>query len=433
MFRSFHLSFLAIFLFLSSGAFGAVWIVGPGGHFSEIQDAVDAASHKDTILVKAGTYSSVSIKSLEVYITVDNGADVVVKNGIVVKNLTSDRTVLLCGLKVDFEYGVFDEGLTLGYSKGSIRIEDCEISGANGLYDSFHFPPFVEARNGVWIEGCDDVAFTRCTLKGGDGDGGPDFQVGDGMSGIYAQFSTVALYDCLIQGGTGGDAVSSSIKGGNGGSGYASPSAFLFASGCEFNGGDGGRGGDGGMYGGGGDGGDGGHGIHLTGASAETWLLDNLSTGGLGGPGGAASPWYPAGKKGDPGQGIQVDAGSVNSMSGAAHTLDMPSPVREMEAIALIFKGEAGDLAGLLVSAAPGTLFVKALGGQVLVSLFPMPYLVVLGVVPGSGTLKIPASIPDMGVGFSALTLYFQSIFAGGAGSITLGSPRTLVILDDAY
>jgi hypothetical protein len=419
----------AVTLCLSVSAGAAVLTVGPGGLYARIQDAVDAASDGDTILVRAGTYSSVLIDDRALQVVADATDIVAVKEGITVQNLSTNRNVVLLGLEVPAAGSAYlafqHEGLHLRDNLGAVRVEDCTLNGSMG-----HWEPFTQdwGWDGVLVDHCDDVALVRCQVTGGEG-----IKSCGGGEGIDAGTSTVALYDCTIQGGEGGYGLPGS-DGGPGGAGYRSPDSFLFASGCEFSGGKGGHGCNADEWSPAGDGGDGGHGIHLKGSNAEAQLLDCLCKGGDGGNGGAPYLWFPAGKNGDPGENIKIEGGGiVNFIQGTAHTFEMPSPVREKESIKLTFTGQPGDLAGLFLAANTNSLFVPAMKGQWLLSIMPMPLFIYVGVLPGSGTLSWPTVIPDMGPGFDAAMVYIQSIYTDGTGEITLGSPRTLVMLDESY
>ena len=421
---------LFFFFFLPGLAGATVWTVGPSGDFTEIQAAVTASSDGDTILVGSGSYAAVTIDNKSLVVTADSNADATVFDGITVQNLTAERTVVLRGLKTDFNYPIYTEGLFLKDNRGAVRIEDCFIDGADGLYDIYGIPQLYDAANGVAVEGCDDVAFARCTLVGGAADAGDAFFVGDGMHGLSANDSMVTLYDCELEGGRGGHPTSSSTKGGSGGCGYFSANARLFASGSTFTGGQGGKGGDGDAFGGGGDGGDGGHGIHLTGGASVIHLLDNGLMEGQGGSGGNAGPWYPAGDKGEPGEPLKVDGGVVDDLPGTAHTFVMASPLRENDTVDLTFTGEPGDLAALFLGTGPDGFYVPDLRGQWLLSFAPPPALFIFGTIPPSGELSFSTVIPSMGPGFTAVTFYTQSLFGNSLGDPILGSPVVLTILD---
>jgi hypothetical protein len=370
-----------------------------------------------------------------VAIVADTGVTVTLTGGIAVGNLAAGKKVVLIGLKNNpSTYPT--PGLHLLQNAGSVRVEDCEFRGqwGNNEYGSPNYHP--QGWDGALVQYCDDVAFVRCELFGGYGASVPDWWIwyptGDGGYGLSSRSSTVACYDCSLYGGDGGDCEDvHNYDGGMGGSGYWSPDSWLFASGSHFEGGDGGYGGDY-WFGAAGNGGDGGHGVYLYGsAAARAWLLDNTYQGGAGGAGGYGAP------NGDPGvagQNIVAYTGIAATLVGTtAHTFEMPSPVREFQNVNLVFTGPPGELAAAFFSVDTANFYVGDLYGQWLLGFSPYFQTYILGTIPGSGTLTVPVTIPDLGAGIPYAQVYLQSVFSDFAGTNTLGSQRSLIILDSSY
>jgi hypothetical protein len=366
----------------------------------------------------------------------DGPGTCVIFDGIDVRNLSADQTVVLTGFEI-FSFFMFvyaDHALSLEDNLGPVRIENCKLSGSDGenLYSSPDYHP--DGWDGVHIENCQDVSLIHCSMTGGDGDDignwGPEGPTGDGGQGIIVIDSKVVLYDCGATGGPGGDAFDvCPCDGGYGGNGCFIEDSFLFASGGSFKGGKGGFGGDQNSAPGC-DGGNGGHGICILGNASEAMLLDNKYTGGKGGAGGYGYPYN--GSPGSSGRGVNVYAGNVDYLNGEARTFQMPSPVREYEQLIMTFKGETDDLVVIVLDSSTGSTFKPGLHGQFLLALIN-PFRLVAGTIPASGTLELPVTIPGMGPGFSAAAFYIQPIFLANTGSFYLGSLRSLIVLDVIY
>lgn len=398
----------------------AVLIVGPGHSYTEIQDAVDAASDGDTILVKPANYTQgfvIDDKTLFVVGDVPPGTYVKLDDNVTTRNLKSHRTVVLSNFSLSSTESD-TVGLVLDDNAGSVRIESCRIYGPNGYayYDPWVGWVFFIGSEAVYVDSCADVAFGGCRLEGGRGfDGDLTFGGDVGYEGLEIVSSIVCLYDCDLYGGDGGHSLLGTDPAGPGGDGCrVSGNSHLFASGCGFYGGDGGNAK---WF----PAGTGGNGVYVK-APANVELLDNIYQGGQGG--------WDMGGQAEPGKGI---SGTAHLISGSARKLEIPRTAREKDLISLVFHGLPGDLAGLLLTLFPDTQFMMPLKGQLLLSLMITPVYLYVGKVPGSGSLTWTLGIPKQGPAFEAITIYTQAVFAEGAGNLTLGSQGTLVILDESY
>lgn len=184
-----------------------VWVVDAGGQgdFLQIQGAVDAAASGDTILVKAGTYSSA--------LSLGKGLQLVAERNHYVRIVSvgfADTSALedLYIAGIDGRLG-FGSGW-LEFTRGRVLIEDCRnvhgFSTPSDLVLGGQFSSFV-------IVGCRRVG--QPGAPGGDGEDGSPAMV-HGGSAVRAVF----VYDSSFSGGYGGDGYGWTCQpGGRGGPG----------------------------------------------------------------------------------------------------------------------------------------------------------------------------------------------------------------------
>lgn len=374
-----------------------VWVVdaagGPGSDFVDLPSAVAAASAGDTVLVREGTYDDgFTIDNLKLHVLAEEGAAVVVRGPIVVRNLGPLRWVVLRGLDVENAEVATGPALRLEDNAGTVWVEDCalEASGA--------FNPLVQ-KSGVWIEGCDEVALVRTTARAAE------------VSGLFADGLTLIdssahLFDV-------------SAFGDRGMPGARLQDAFVFASGGTFVGGDGTDGVDGPF---GSCAGDGGHGVYLQSGSNELVLLATAATGG--------APGAPSDQCGDPalpGETVQVSSGTVSTLEGPARGLVFDAPAAVGGSTTLVIDGEAGDFVFLLLAAAPDPFFAAAFAGSLLPQL---PVIAIpFGTLPPSGTLSLELPVPALAPGAESVAFFTQGAFVATDGERRLGAGSALVFL----
>lgn len=422
-----------LFLFLPCLAVpvsAGVITVGVGGDYLEIQDAVDAASDGDVLLVYEGTYQPVVIEDLGISLVADVDAMVCIENGLIIKKLAAGKNMLISGIKVEYADSTEGIALKMNNNLGAVRFEKSTFLGSD-FYSFFSIGQWPSRAANIFSS--NDVAFIDCHIEGGAGGRGDYPYATDGADGMLAKNSTVACYHCTVVGGVGGIGRLAYEDGGDGGTCYFSYNSFLYAADCLFQGGDAGDGGDGDEWGGGGSGGDGGHGLHLTGTLCKAYLQSCIETPGSGGQGGMGGLFTSPGPPGSPGQELLIENGYAENLTGSAHGFMAPGPVKEGESFSLEFSGEPNGLAGLLVGTGLDTQFMYGLKGQLLLSPNPMPVLFFIVPLSGSGYVDISTQLPELGPGVTDITVYMQSLFADDTGSLYLGTARTFVGLDSTF
>jgi len=221
-----------------------IWIVdaaaGPGSHFTDIPAAIAAASSGDTILVRAGTYSAISINAKELTI---RGAGV----GATVVNGTSHAVLatppggvnVLAGLTIQGEFvtsqnarvTLLDCALvgsaTAFLGSPALRAVEsevfalrCDFTGGSVLAPASGLGPSgigqTYAGTAVTIGGSNFAAYD-CDLKGGDNFANNPFMQHAGGHGLAASLSWARVDSCRLSGGNGMHAAGQGVYA-NGGS-----------------------------------------------------------------------------------------------------------------------------------------------------------------------------------------------------------------------
>lgn len=400
--------------------------VGPVGDHADIQSAVDAASDWDVILVASGTYAGFTIDDKRVCVAADTGAAVIVGGQVVVRDLAASRDAALVGLTIGTPDNSALPALHLLDNAGSVRVDDCALSGGwNTLFSDD--PPGL----GALVEASADVALSRSQCTGGS--------VGilrtGGAAGLEASASTVVLTDVVLIGGQGGQPFGAGpAPGTDGGPGLRAAGCVLFAARSTITGGMGGVGAYGEDFIPPQVGGTGGAGVELAGGAVLRRLGGSIS-GGAGGPGADALPFpgFTDGIDGQPGPASVLTGGSsLVVVAGTPRGFHMPVPAREGEPIELSFQGLPGDLAAVFFGLDSSTFWKAGFHGHLLLDFASPTVLVIFGTVPASGELIIPLAFDDLGPGLEAVLVPFQAAFRDTAGVVTLGPPVSQVIVDGA-
>jgi hypothetical protein len=430
---------------------GDVHVVSGLGPFTEIQDAVNAASNYDTILVKAnvagpsGGYASfvVSGKTLVVVGENNTPTPVRVRGQIRIEGLPAGALFVLGsieGFQKPLPGGTGGNALRTFDNDGAIRIEQCEFRGSIGS------PTSTELYRCAWIGVDADTQFLSTDVVAASGPAGETGAWSGGV-GIFSTAPALRFYDCAIVGGHGGNSVSGDSDvgvpdGGPGGDAIRASEGLIFAAGSAIAGGTGGNG-DWVFcpeWGPGGNGGDGGRGLLVgetsapSGISSQVFALSTLIQGGTGGAGNGGCP---PGVAGDPGLPVQVQAsGAFQQFSnGQARYLTGTPLVRENASIALSAIGANADRAyvrieevrpGSSIPPAPGASHAP-LGAQ------PKARLLFLGTIPASGTLAATIPAGTLAAGVESKWLRLHATFVLSSGVVVEGNDFVVAVIDPAF
>jgi hypothetical protein len=414
----------------SEAALGGVIVVDAagGGSFTQIQPAVNAAASGDTILVKPGSYAGFTIDGKGLTVVGDVGTRPSVFQSVRVANIGSMQSVTLARLNVLVTTGPSEAALDVEDCAGALRFVESDFHGRNGT-------PFVFPTFGALLVDAPDVAFSGCAIVGGNGKSSLtcvfDVVTG-GTVGLNTLNSSSAVYDCTVAGGDGGDGGDRTGPGGAGawvvaGSG-APQTAFFFGSRSNIHGGPGGST-DCPTYG---CPSDGGSAFTLTAqqptSTAIGWILDSMVVGGNAGEVIGGSTSCPA----DPGEPYSDDFPFLFAASGLGFAI--PSIAREGTFVTVTFTGAPGSRVYLNDSLETTFEGVPSWRGVLLA-----PFLregapvrqIKWGVIPASGELTRTYAVPLLPAGEQAQTRFLQA-YRIGANGITLGSFRTLTVLDSS-
>lgn len=389
-------------LSIASARAGVIVVAAAGGgNFGNIAPAVAAASDGDVLLVKSGTYSGFTINNKALAIVADTGAHVVVQEQVRVQNLSLARNVLLVGLDVHPLANAALNALVLLTNSGSVRIQDCTLTGS--FTTGLSFPAVV---HGVEVVLGDDLAFTRCTLSGGRADY-------EGGHGLTANWSRIALHTSDLLGSRAGDG-GYGYLGGDGA--QLTGNIDLFASGCTFRGGNGSASTMWCPWGGAG--------------IATTWVAQLFLQNSQVAAGAYGSCPYPHGAP----QAYRFGGTTtVTRVEGRSRALIAPAVTREQNALTFDFTGAPGDQVELVLGDATRFLLRPDLHGVSLVRRRSTGVVVPVGIVAGNGTLSWSMPIGDLGSGVQARVIHAQALFTNVSGDGFLSSPAEIVLLDSAF
>lgn len=381
---------------------------GPGADFTSLAAAVAAAPDWAAIVVRAGSYGPVALADKPLVISAAPGETVELvgtagSDALSVDGLAAGHVLLLEGLALHGEVGFFgargSTAMRVRNSAGLVWLQGCTLTaGADPLLAA----PALDA------EGAAQVVAGRCTLRG------TGFTHSGESPALRAAWSQVFLYECQLTGGA-GEQVSPL---GSNAPGARVIGGRLLAEGSTIEGGAA-LGVENPMGGGCLVSIDGGPGLSLA-AGAEVVLFDTAVAGGKANPlVGCAAP----------GPAQVVESGVVEELPFASLGFAVGSPVPDDGSTPVDVLGQPGDLALAIVGVPGEALWSPPFQGAWTAGAGPA--LVVLGPLPPSGELHLPADLPDMLPAGTAGVIVVQGAFAPSAGGKPLlADPVALVILD---
>jgi hypothetical protein len=415
---------------------GRLLVVGGPGGIADIQTAVDEAYDGDAILVKPGTYAGLVVSDKSISIVADAGPISEIHGPVTIENLSAGKSALLAG----FSVGTMGDAppLTARYDQGAVRVEECTLGAASYPYSSYDQPAIV-------LDHAVDVAMIACTLDGGRGSRDGSENGLPGQPALQVLSSSVALRECVLRGGPGGDGGTQSYEdgsGGPGGDGLFVAGGFAYASGSEIRAGDGGAGGDNYNCIGGGDPGDGGAGgsaVRVTSSvnPPDVVHLGSLLVGGLGGRGGidhtADNGGYACfgdGLPGADGPAVSAPGGAVQSLTGVPRQMTAPRISREGDVVTAHCNGRMGDVVQIYASVAAGFDYVPSFNGVQLISL-SKAVVVASGTIPAGGALDL--QVPVGSVPKDSKTIFLQAYFRDTSNQRYAATQSTVLAVDPRY
>lgn len=413
---------------LAASASGGVFVVDVGGlgTRTDLPAAVAAAADGDLLLVKAGAYSGFTIDNKALDIVAEAGVTPEVLGPIAIRNLAATRAVSVTGLRVrqlvQPASPTAEPALAVTASTGAVRLQGLDLQGFDGILCG------AVGGHSLSVFNSFDVVATRCTLQGGNGAPLQTYY-SHGGHGVVTQNARIALYQCTVVAGHGGDGSPACGPfigygyAGYGGEGVRSYGAEVFAAGCSIQGGDGGSGlgplpaGCGGTAI-----------TALTSSSpSRVRLLD--CTLAQGAPGGG-SAWLCT----TPTPVTFVTPRSwIVTLAGSARKTSAPRVLRENQILRVDFEGQPGDVVELRFATQARYTYSDAWRGVLaLRHASPWPALHA-GVLDGNGRLSIAWPSNDLGIGVDSTRLFLQASFLDASGITTLGPPTSVCLLDSAY
>ncbi len=426
-----RLPIIALALTLSTPLHAEVWTVDMDGfgHWTSIQDAVDAAADGDTLLIRSPIearlrYDGFTIdgKSLTVR---GEGRPTLFTGPVSIENLDLGQSVTLIGLDMNRRLSASGNGYTpqvatgpglcVTDSRGAVRVQSCFMEGSAG----------IRLWAGLQLTRALDVTLVKCSVLGAIG---PSL-VEEGGNGLQCVSSRLAAFESGFLGGVGHSGWGSyHAFAGDGGIGATlSGRSFAWFGGCEITGGVGGlaectiyycqeHSGDGG--------------IGLT-VQAGSVCIESASTifGGPGGPYAGTGSSYVMGSTGVASVGSYVSAPQSHRSLQSADAARVDAPLR------FSIEGVPGESVRLALAEGGGLRYIGADRGLLLCSDYlPAQAFAYVGVIPLGGVLEVTvpppfASGPGAADPGFAKTIFAQVALDGAGGALRMSSPCALEIL----
>lgn len=395
--------------------------------FADVQSAINVAASGDVVLVHPGDYPPFSINGKGLVVHRATSVAPSFEGPVRVLNVPASESVTLRGLVVNYSANPFtpEPVLQVADCDGNVWIEEVN------LHEVLTLPGFVGLA-GSQVTNCASVAFARCELRAIT-----DF-LGVGavvLNGLRVIDSTVALFECMVRGGTGPSEVQIPGSAGGGEPGLLVDSSSVFLSGCSLFGGSGNDGNDfitcqdc--------SGGDAAPAVRVEGESSSVEAVSSTLTAGLAGgpdgPGGFCSGVIcTRGERATP---TVVLGGTFQSEPSATpRSLVSDSPIRDGETIVETYSGEPGDLVVAVFSLgqSPAVFLPDVVGPGFIAN---PAFFLTIGVLGASGQATF--QLVNSGIldpGFSGIPLFKQAVHADAGGDLWIGSPSVLLLLNPPF
>ena len=378
-----------------------ILVDGSGG---DLQTAIQAAGEGDVLLVRGGPYDSLTIDGKGLAVVVDEGHEVMVDAALTVRNLAPQEAVLIQGLA----RAASSAGHRIHDNQGSVWIEDCKLTSVGELYTGIH------PTETLWVEASAAVVLARCHVSA-DGIFATD------VAALVSASSSLALYECVVLGGT---AAPGSGPIGLGGDGLRVGGGTAHLADCSIKGGGGGSGGTAMVPGIGAlvckDGSPGGDGLVIAGAATVVEVASTTLAGGVGGGADASLGCSP----GPPGSPSVVLGGSLVPSPCAGRELSVePSPAAGGTTVTVTAVGEPGDLAVVLLGEPLSALPALFCG---VLAIAPKVHQV-LGTAGAAGTATLAFVAPPLPAGLGE-DVRLQAAALSAAGEVVLGGAAALTL-----
>jgi hypothetical protein len=407
---------VVLFLVLATTARGqSVHVVagdGSGG-FLQLQHAVNAAASGDVILVRPYTqrYDATVISGKALTIVGDGDVRPGLKR-VRITGLPAGKVVSLRFLDIEGDHEVIFpvgavnyDGVSLIANGGCVWLEDLLLAGDDGLNSSG--TDALNGKAGLASVSSPCVVLVRSQLHGGDGALSTGGSPNPGGKGARSLQSSIATWNSTFLGGAGAIGINSHA-GAQGGAGFEINRSTVFLSGSALTGG-------------------------ATGtasvpspdptASAAVLIdaatVQHLATTFQAGAGNAP-PGAPVSSAGVP--------STFDDLNDDSRQITISAAVRELAPAAVTYSGQPGDLVLLAISLESNGLLVTKFKGVLHLGAFTSSLF--LGVADANGALDLSFIGPLLPPGIDAVTGYAQPVVAETGGSLRLGAPSSILLLD---
>lgn len=435
---------------------------GPGTDFTSLSPALNAlAATGGTILMRSGTYVGPHVVVLganagELVIVADSGATVRLTAALPAEPKcalsiaaaagSTPRRVILRGLTLQqTDHGGLVDNLVSGVALAvgcetdgdpvDVFIDECTATETIGTAAAVSYGRHVVVSHCTFVGGKPVMAYKL---------DGSELAYTFPGAGLWCYSTkpqhTAWVYSSWLEGGQGAPVhfkVGQTQAARDGGTGYfawqdvAASTVPWGIVGCDVRGG---VGGDGGLSLGGTCflSADGGPGLDSW-TKTQVYSVASTYDGGDAGPPGASPSC--AMIVGDPGldvaHGYSSFSGFHTDLPGSPGRALAPRTLREGETKSIGVEGPVGDAAFLFVGIQMTAVYANAISGALVVD--PL-LLLPVGTIGPSGTVTIPATLPNLGSGIDGFPLLLQAFTAeAGTGYIRAGAPSVTMLLDSQF